>query len=280
MSAIKLKEMIDGEDLAETQTQSSTQGKFPYLERLARLADSDDRYQSLPSTLNSYGVNIANSYRNAPELRNMAVEDEAQGGLYLQTAPRSRWDCFILDYDNASLAVKSFTKGSHKEEELFCTALRDIPTGTETRIVLLQPSHFPAILSPRVVETLGQMYDVDPRLYGRMLKSEPGQLRGRELGIPHKEPDLPLNSNFLSLGYRYRPENFIPYLFPTSPQVWAQITRSSQAIDKSCSLRKFNLLFLEDNSLTSLSSCLSIPGLQTRRAYQKPPQSNPRAGEI
>jgi hypothetical protein len=61
------------------------------------------------------------------------------------------------------------------------------------------------------------MYDVGPRLFGRMLKSESSQLRGRELGIPDRKPDLPLNSNFLSLGYRYKSETFITYLFPTSP---------------------------------------------------------------
>ena len=65
-----------------------------------------------------------------------------------------------------------------------------------------------------------------------MLKSEPGQLRGRELGIPDREPDLPLNSNFLSLGYRYKSENYITYIFPTSPQVWIQVTKGSQENEK------------------------------------------------
>jgi hypothetical protein len=173
----------------------------------------------------------------------MAMMDEAQGEAYLQSPPRSRWDSFILDYGCSSLIAESFTQGTHKEEEFFCAALRDIPPGVETRLVLLQPAHFPAILSPRVVETLGQIYDIDPRLYGRMLKSEPGQLRGRELGIPNGEPDLPLNSNFLSLGYRYRPENFIPYLFPTSPQVWAQVTKCSQGSENTFNFGLFTRIF-------------------------------------
>jgi hypothetical protein len=168
----------------------------------------------------------------------MALMDEAQGEAYLQSPPRSRWDCFILDYDSTSLAAKSFTQGSHKEEDIFCAAMRDVPMGTETRMIILQPSHFPAILSPKVVETLGQMYDIDPRLFGRMLKSEAGQLRGRELGIPDREPDLPLNSNFLSLGYRYKPENFITYMFPTSPQVWAQVTKWTENKDRTCNIGK------------------------------------------
>jgi hypothetical protein len=90
-------------------------------------------------------------------------------------------------------------------------------------------------LSPKVVETLGQTYDIEPRLFGRMLKAEPGQLRGREMGIPDREPDLPLNSNFLSLGYRYKPEDFVTYRFPSSPQVWAQIIECSQTEGKSFS---------------------------------------------
>ena len=168
--------------------------------------------------------------------------DEAQGEAYLQSPPRSRWDCFILDFDSTSLATKSFTQGSHKEESLFCAALRELPKAIETRMVLLQPSHFPAILSPKVVETIGEMYDVDPRLYGRMLKSEAGQLRGRELGIPDHEPDLPLNSNFLSLGYRYKSENFITYLLPTSPQVWAQVTKCSQEKETTCNIGGYSNL--------------------------------------
>lgn len=190
-----------------------------------------------PSSVES--ANHLASYRNSSELQNMAMRDEAQGQAYLRSPPRSKWDCFILDYDSASFAAKSFTQGSHKEEEDFCASLRDVSLGTETRIILLQPSHFPAILSPRVVETLGQVYDVDPILYGRMLKSEPGQLRGRELGIPDREPDLPLNSNFLSLGYRYKPENFITYLFPTSPQVWAQVMKCCRGREKAYSVDQF-----------------------------------------
>lgn len=35
---------VDGDSLAETQTETSAKSKFPYLERLARLGDNDHRY--------------------------------------------------------------------------------------------------------------------------------------------------------------------------------------------------------------------------------------------
>jgi hypothetical protein len=57
---------------------------------------------------------------------------------------------------------------SDENEELFCETLQNI------RMVLLQPSYFPAILSPKIVETLGYTYDFDPRLFGRMLEARPG----------------------------------------------------------------------------------------------------------
>jgi hypothetical protein len=95
------------------------------------------------------------SYRNPSELQNMVMMDEAQGEAYLQIHPRSRWDCFILDFDSTSLTAKSFTQGSHKEEDLFCAALRGVPNAVETRIILFNRPTFLAILSLKVVETLG-----------------------------------------------------------------------------------------------------------------------------